>query len=173
MKKLWQPCVLVFFSICIIFSLFGEEFTYVGAQRCKTCHKSENRGKQHNLWENSKHAKSFEVLFTDTALEEAKKQKLGKHPSESPECLKCHGPLYERAPEIMAEGVTCEICHGPGSGYKKISIMKNKDEATKYGLAVYDSVEAVKTKCQTCHQSETYDFDSSWEKIKHPIPGKD
>ena len=172
MKNLWQPFAVIFIFVCIVISLFGEEFTYVGAQKCKTCHRSEQRGKQYPLWEESRHAKSFEVLFTDSALEEAKKQKLEKLPSESPECLKCHGPLFEKAPEIMAEGVTCEICHGPGSAYKKISVMKNKDEATKNGLTFYDSVEAIKTKCQTCHQSETFDFDSSWEKIKHPIPGK-
>jgi len=172
-KRISYFTAVIGVGIFTALGLFGQEFVYVGAQKCKTCHRSEQRGKQYILWENSRHAKSFEVLLTDSALEVAKKQKLEKNPSESPECLKCHGPLYETAPEIKAEGVTCEICHGPGSGYKKISIMKNKDEATKYGLAVYDSVEAVKTKCQTCHQSETYDFDSSWEKIKHPIPGKD
>lgn len=172
MNNLWQHFAVVFICMCTVFSLFGEEYTYVGAQKCKTCHRSEQRGKQYILWENSRHAKAFEVLSTDSALEEAKKQKLEKHPSESPECLKCHGPLHEKAPEIMAQGVTCEVCHGPGSAYKKISIMKNKDVATKNGLTVYDTIEAIKTKCKTCHQSETYDFDSSWEKIKHSIPGK-
>jgi hypothetical protein len=121
--------VVIFFAS----GLFNQEFLYVGAQRCKTCHRSEQRGKQYILWENSRHAKSYEVLFTDSAQEEAKKQKLEKHPSDSPECLKCHGPLYETAPEIKAEGVTCEVCHGPGSGYKKISIMKKRDEAIKNG----------------------------------------
>ena len=149
--------------------LNSQEFIYVGAQKCKICHKSEKRGKQYILWENSRHSKSFEVLFSDSALEEAKKQKLEKPPSESPECLKCHGSLHEKAPEIMAEGVTCEICHGPGSAYKRISIMKNREQAIKNGLVIYDSVEAIKTKCQTCHQGETFDFDISWEKIKHPI----
>jgi hypothetical protein len=164
------PIFLLFMLLAIF--LDSQEFSYVGSQKCKTCHKSEQRGNQYSIWENSRHSKSFEILSSDSALEEAKKRKLEKSPSESPECLKCHGPLHEKAPEIMAEGVTCEICHGPGSGYKKISIMKNKDEAAKNGLTVYDSTEAIKTKCRTCHQSETFDFDSSWEKIKHPIPGK-
>jgi hypothetical protein len=132
----------------------------------------EKRGKQYSLWESSRHSKSFEVLFTESALKEAEKQKLKKPPSESPECLECHGPLYEKAPGIRAEGVTCEVCHGPGGAYKKMSIMINKEEATKNGLAVYDTIEAIKTKCKTCHRSETFDLDSSWEKIKHPIPEK-
>lgn len=167
-----------FFFIASIsaISLFGtphvlsQNFTFVGAQKCKTCHRSEKRGKQFILWENSRHSKSYEVLFSESALDEAKKQKLENHPSESPKCFKCHGPLFEKAPELKSEGVTCEVCHGPGSAYKKISIMKNKDEAIKNGLLAYDSTEAIKTKCQACHGAETFDFDSSWEKIKHPIP---
>jgi len=168
-KKLWFTFVIVSICTYTVFSLLGEEFAYVGAQRCKTCHKSEKRGKQYLIWEGTRHSKSFEVLFSDSALEEAKKQKLEKPPSESPECLKCHGPLHEKAPKIKAEGVTCEICHGPGSTYKKIKIMENRDEALKNGLIIYDSVEAIKTKCLTCHQDETFDFESSWEKIKHAI----
>ena len=169
-----QAKALFIFLSCLlaVLSLFSQEFTYVGAQKCKICHRSEQRGKQYTLWENSRHAKSYEVLFSDSALEEAKKQKLENLPSDSPECLKCHSPLHEKAPEIIAQGVTCEVCHGPGSAYKKISIMKNKDMATKNGLAAYESVDAIKTQCFTCHDANTFDFDSSWEKIKHSIPGR-
>lgn len=164
-----------FTLICILTMLMSiflqpQEFAFVGAQRCKICHRSEKRGKQHILWENSRHSKSYEVLFSDSALEEAKKQKLGKPPSESSECLKCHGPLHDKKPELKVEGVTCEICHGPGSAYKKINIMKNRNEAIKNGLIVYDSEEAIKTICISCHGHETFDFAASWEKIKHPIP---
>jgi DnaJ-class molecular chaperone len=122
------------------------------------------------VWENSRHSKSYKVLFTDSALEEAEKQKLEKSPSESPKCLKCHGPLYEKAPEVKTEGVTCEICHGPGSAYIKISIMKNREKAIENGLIAYNSAEEIKTRCLACHGAETFDFESSWEKIKHPIP---
>ena len=170
MKKWWLPLLLVSFYFCSVSQLLCEEFSYVGAQKCKTCHRSEKRGKQYILWENSRHSKSYEVLFSDSALEEAKKQKLEKHPSESPKCLKCHAPLYEKALEFKSEGVTCEICHGPGSAYKKVKIMKNREEAEKNGLITYDSAEAIKTKCLKCHGAETFDFDASWEKIKHPIP---
>jgi hypothetical protein len=165
--------ILLYISILLMaIFLQTQEFTYVGAQKCKTCHRSEKRGKQFTLWKNSKHSKSYEFLFSDSALDEAKKQKLEKPPNESAKCLKCHGPLYGKAPELKLEGVTCEICHGPGSTYQKISIMKNKDEAVKNGLIAYDSFEEIKAKCQTCHQNETFDFDSSWEKIKHPLPKK-
>lgn len=48
-------------------------------------------------------------------------------------------------------------------------IRKKREQAIKNSLIIYDSVEAIKTKCQTCHQDETFDFKSSWEKIKHAI----
>jgi hypothetical protein len=157
---------VLFFAIL----LPSQEFTYVGAQKCKLCHKSEQRGKQYNLWENSRHSKSYEVLFTESALEEAKKQNLEKPPSESPECLKCHGPLYDKVPELKVEGVTCEVCHGPGSAYKKLSVMKNQELAQKNGLVSYTSDDEIKAKCVFCHGGESFHFYPSWKKIKHPIP---
>ena len=56
-----------------------------------------------------------------------------------PRCLKCHAPLADKAPELKAEGVTCEVCHGPGSDYKKLNIMKDKAAAAKNGLILYGS----------------------------------
>lgn len=67
----------------------------------------------------------------------------------------------------------CKICHGPGGTYKKLGFMKNRDVAAKNGLVLYASTDAIKTRCLTCHDAKTFDFDSSWEKIKHSIPGKE
>lgn len=160
-------------SIAIIASfLFSEEFTYVGATKCKTCHKSEKRGNQMKVWQETKHSQSFEYLKTDQALESAKKRALEVHPTEAADCLKCHGPLHEKAPELKTEGVTCEVCHGPGSGYKKLKIMKSREQSVKLGLIVYDTPEAKKKLCLACHTNEDFDFEASWEKIKHPVPPK-
>jgi hypothetical protein len=170
-----QAKALFFILSCflMVFSLHSQDFTYVGAQKCKICHKAEKLGKQFLIWEDSKHSKAYEVLSSESALETAKERQLKKPPSESPECLKCHGPLSEKASEIVAEGVTCEVCHGPGGTYKKLSFMKNRDVAAKNGLVLYASTDAIKTQCLTCHDAKTFDFDSSWEKIKHSIPGKE
>jgi hypothetical protein len=81
-------------------------------------------------------------------------------------------PLYEIAPDLIAQGVTCEICHGPGSDYKKMSIMKNRENAVQNGLIVYASHDAIKEKCVTCHTDEHFNFNAAWEKIKHPKPPK-
>ncbi len=165
MKKI--SIFFVILVVCIFTSnLFSQEFSYVGAAKCKICHKSEKQGEQFLIWESSMHYQSFKPLTLDETI-----AKVGDAP-ENPKCLKCHAPLYEKALELKEEGVTCEVCHGPGSVYKKLSIMKDREEAIKNGLIIYDSAEATKTKCLTCHDAETFDFDSSWEQIKHPIPKK-
>ena len=171
MKKV--SIILVLFTIVLISSLLlSQEFTYVGASKCKTCHKSEKRGNQMKAWQETKHSQSFEYLKTDQAQESAKKRALEVHPTEAADCLKCHGPLHETAPELKTEGVTCEVCHGPGSSYKKLKIMKSREESVKNGLIVYDTPEARKKLCLTCHTNEEFDFEASWEKIKHPVPDK-
>jgi hypothetical protein len=152
----------------------SQQFSYVGAQKCQICHKSENQGRQYAIWEGTKHAKSLDALTSPKAAEAAKGMGVDK-PADDPRCLKCHAPLSAHAPELKAEGVSCETCHGPGSDYKKLSVMKDKAEAQKNGLILYGSPEAIKAQCLKCHENPhgiAFDFASAWEKIKHPVPGK-
>jgi hypothetical protein len=155
-------------------ALFGEDFTYVGAQKCMLCHKSEAQGRQYVIWEGTKHAKSLDALTSPKAAEAAKAMGVEK-PAEDPHCLKCHAPLADKAPELKAEGVSCETCHGPGSAYRKLNVMKDKAEAVKNGLVLYGSPEAIKAQCLKCHENPhgaSFDFASFWDKIKHPMPKK-
>ncbi|MGD1010216.1 MAG: multiheme c-type cytochrome [Candidatus Aminicenantales bacterium] len=151
----------------------AEDTTYVGAQKCQICHRTEKQGQQYTIWEQSKHAKAFEALSKPEAAAKAKALDVAGNPAESPVCQKCHAPLCEKAPELKAEGVSCEVCHGPGSAYKKLSVMKDKDEAVKNGLVLYGSPDKIKALCLKCHANAhgtTFDFDASWAKIKHPVP---
>ena len=50
----------------------GEEHAYIGASKCKTCHKKPEVGEQFPLWEKSKHAQAYNTLATDKAKEIAK-----------------------------------------------------------------------------------------------------
>jgi len=173
MKKILWIAVLVF-SFMLLTNLFSQTFTYVGAGKCKICHQSEKIGQQYPIWEKAGHSQSFAALSSDKA--KAVAQELGvQNPPENPKCLMCHAPLFEKAPELKQEGVTCEVCHGPGSEYKKLTVMKNKDEAVKNGLIIYANPDAIKAKCLNCHEKDhnkPFDFAVAWEKIKHPIPGK-
>jgi len=161
--------LIIIISVGIIFitNLFSQEFTYVGASKCKICHKTEKRGKQFLIWEESGHSKSFTALTSDKAKADA------PDAPDNPKCLKCHSPLSEKAAELKEEGVGCEVCHGSGSAYKKLSIMKSTEESIKNGLIAYDSPDAIKKQCLTCHENaheKTFDFNAAWAKIKHSVP---
>jgi hypothetical protein len=168
---------LVFSALALLIlaiPALSEDFSYVGAQKCQICHKTEKQGQQFGIWEASKHAKSVAALTSPQAAENAKAMGVEK-PADDPRCLKCHSPLAAKVAELKPDGVSCEVCHGPGSEYKKLSVMKDKAESAKNGLILYGSPDAIKTKCMGCHENshgKTFDFASSWEKIKHPVPGK-
>jgi hypothetical protein len=169
--RMKKPVIImaVIIGIAVFVSLGAQNFTYVGADKCQICHKTESRGQQYPIWQKSKHSQSFQALSTPEA------QKLAADAPANVKCLGCHAPLAEKAPELKAEGVTCEVCHGPGSEYKKLSLMKNKDEAMKNGLVLYANEEAIKTQCLKCHQNahnKAFDFAAYWEKIKHAVPQK-
>lgn len=136
---------------------------YIGAAKCKMCHNNPAKGEQYNKWFAGPHAKAYNVLS-----EEEKKNE---------QCLKCHSTaaLYSSLsmPTIKnEEGVSCEACHGPGSTYKSMAIMKSHEQSLKNGLIVPD--EAL---CLTCHNEESphfkgFDYASYLERIAHPNPSK-
>jgi Cytochrome c554 and c-prime len=168
---------VVIIAIILVGSVAGvalaQEFTYVGAQKCQICHRTEKQGQQFPLWEKSKHSQSFAALSKPEAAEKAKAMACTMPPPESPMCLKCHSPLAAKAAELKAEGVSCEACHGPGSEYRKLAVMKDKDASVKNGLILYGSADKIKAHCLKCHENAhgtTFDFDASWAKIKHPVP---
>jgi hypothetical protein len=171
MKKLLFVLVALII-LAVGAGLFGQTFTSVGAAKCQICHKTEKQGQQYPIWQASQHSQASSALSSPQAA--AKAQALGvKDPANDPKCLKCHAPLADKAPELKAEGVSCEVCHGPGSEYKKLSLMKDKAEAQKNGLVLFAGAEAIKTWCLTCHakaHNQPFDFTAAWDKIKHAIP---
>jgi hypothetical protein len=93
-----RKSIIVFFIIGLLnisVGLAAQDFRYVGAIKCKTCHKAPKRGNQYQTWLDSRHNKSYAVLSSLSALEEAKKENLTTPPNESPQCLKCHAPFMK------------------------------------------------------------------------------
>ena len=167
---------IILLPITSILSQSGN--TYVGAETCGMCHKTEKQGRQLSIWQNSAHAKAFETLKTDTANQIAKEKGFLKPASETWECLKCHVTGYNLDATMLGEkfkiedGVQCETCHGAGSNYKSLKVMKSKEESIKNGLIVHEKVEEF---CTSCHNAESptfkeFKFADMWEKIKHPTP---
>ncbi|MFH0988450.1 MAG: multiheme c-type cytochrome [bacterium] len=139
----------------------------VGVKICKMCHQTEKQGKQFGIWEKTPHAEAFKTLASEKAMEVAKKKNIAK-PQEAKECLDCHSPIDK-------DGVSCENCHGAGSAYKTMAIMKDKAKAIAAGLTDFKDKAAIEKFCKTCHNEKSptfkgFKFDEMWGKIKHSVP---
>lgn len=165
--------------ILIPASLFGQN-KFIGVKACTMCHKTDKQGKQLAIWEASDHAKAYKTLLTDKANVIAKEKGIAKPAAEAAECLACHTPNHDK-PELfdkgydMKDGVQCESCHGAGSGYKTLTIMKDKAKAVAAGMKEYKNMDEIKAHCVTCHNDKSptfkeFKFEEMLEKIKHPIP---
>jgi hypothetical protein len=157
----------------------NAEFMYVGADKCAgACHKGDSKGNQYEIWQDSKHSQAFKNLQTPEADKIAQEKGFSTPAAETPECVKCHTLGIDLSTASLDEsfdktqGVQCETCHGPGSEYKKLSIMKDVNLAKENGLIIHTEREAF---CTGCHNSESptftsFDYDEMWAKIKHPKP---
>jgi hypothetical protein len=149
--------------------------TYLGVKACAgVCHKSEKQGNQLGIWEKTGHAQAYTILTTAKANDIAKSKGLAKPAAESPECLQCH-TLKADANVDIKEGVQCEICHGPGSGYKGLSVMKDKARSIAAGMTEYKDAAAIEKQCRSCHNEKSptfkeFNFDERWAKIRHSVP---
>ena len=174
--------LLASFICTIILALSGYgQNKYVGVKLCGMCHKAEKQGNQLSIWQKSKHAEAFKTLLGSQADSIVKARGMKKPASEAPECLKCHvigndlaAGLFEKTFDFK-EGVQCEFCHGPGSAYKTIAVMKDKAKAVAAGLKLYKDPAEVEKFCRTCHNEKSpsfkgFKFDEMWGKIKHPKP---
>jgi hypothetical protein len=138
-----QTAICVFFfavAFVVAFSAGAGDHAYVGATKCKMCHKV-----QYNSWLETTHAKATEhaKASTDRAF--------------AADCLKCHATNSDEA----LAGVQCEACHGPGADYKKMSIMKDRDAAVANGLLV-----PTQATCDQCHTGDDHASKKDFETEK-------
>jgi hypothetical protein len=183
MKKQFALLILLaVFAYLIPTSLNAQPYGYEGVQVCGTCHKTEKQGEQLKIWQESKHASAYKTLQTKEADEVALKL-YNKKAVEADECLKCHASGSGVDAKLIGakfkveEGVQCETCHGPGSAYKSLKVMKSKEESAKNGLIVWQDKAEIEKSCISCHNEESptyvdFKFDEMWAKIAHPVPKK-
>lgn len=161
MRSLLIMCFLFFVGSSAV---NAQEFEYIGAAKCKMCHNKPATGAQYKQWLGTKHATAMESLSADEAKD--------------PKCVKCHSTVGHVDEDLIiglkiSEGVSCESCHGPGSGYKTNSVMKSREKSMEKGLIL--PTEQV---CKTCHNEESphykgFDFAEYVKKISHPLPAED
>ena len=175
--------VVILALLLVVLSTNAQDFNYIGVKKCTICHKSEKQGEQLGIWEKSQHSKAYQTLQTAEADKIAKEAGYETKAVETDACLKCHATGYDLAADKLGkgfkieDGVQCETCHGPGSEYKSMKTMKDRDAAVKAGLVVFADEAAIETQCKTCHNEESptykeFKFAEMYEKIKHNIPSK-
>lgn len=167
--------------LCLVAGTALAQNKYIGTKMCAPCHRTEKQGKQLDIWKNSKHANAYNTLTTAKANEFAKARGIDKPAAEATECLQCHVVGYGEDAKLAEktfdykDGVQCETCHGPGSAYKTLPVMKDHAKSVAAGMTEYKDEAAIEAQCRTCHNEKSpsykeFDFKKQWEKIKHPVP---
>lgn len=82
------------------------------------CHAQQNE-----WWKNDAHKVTVDAFFDDPAAYEKIAKLAGVNPADmlkgNQRCMTCHGTVVSgKEGRDVEEGVSCESCHGPGSGYK-------------------------------------------------------
>lgn len=162
--------LVVAFAVCTAGAATNK---YVGVKACSPCHKA---AKIPDIWQSSKHSQAFTALTAPAADSIAKARGSKKPAVETKECLGCH-TIQVAADQMdktfnVKDGVQCETCHGAGSAFKTISVMKDHAKAVAAGLADYKDKAAVEAKCKSCHNEKSptfkgFKFDEMYPKIKH------
>ena len=170
--------VAIFFVMPPLLSAQSKS-KYVGVKACMPCHLAPKSGAAYKIWQGSAHAKAFATLATPAAKQIAQKKGIAD-PQKSEACLKCHDtatgvPAAQLAPTFKpSEGVGCEVCHGPGSEYKTMQVMKDIDAGKIKGETV-GLMKGDEKLCVKCHNAESptfkgFNFAEASKKIAHPTP---
>ena len=102
-----------------------------------------------------KHARATEVLNNPVSLRMAKILGIGR-PDAEQKCLACHAldaPAQQRAKSYTAEGVSCEACHGPASGWLGPHTTRGWTHAQSVAAGMHDTKDLTRRteRCASCH----------------------
>ena len=66
-------------------------------------------------------------------------------------CMQCHGTIPSgQEAAIIFDGVTCESCHGPSSGYEKPH-KKDRTKGYDFGMVALKQPDVLAANCSKCH----------------------
>jgi hypothetical protein len=99
---------------------------------------------EYTIWiAQDKHARAYGVLRNKVSERIGQTLNLGRPPSEAPRCLVCHSlyvsPEQQAQTFELGDGVSCENCHGPASGWLGAHTTKNWPHEKSVPLGMYDT----------------------------------
>lgn len=116
------------------------------------CHAKENP-----WWSKDAHFSSAKVFKNPNAEYQAVAQKYGISLTNAAQvndkCMNCHGTAISGKTTLATDGVSCESCHGPGSGYKDPHQEEGKGytNGIKFGMIKNKELNVRATRCVECH----------------------
>jgi len=140
-----------------------QPFKYIGPKQCTNCHdhdaeklwyEKKEIPEVHRLFpdqNNAGHINSLKQLEAKKSDEYAKAVGLADKYDGAGSCVACHGTVW--GGEANA-GVSCESCHGPGSGYKDPHQVKDSYEKSvkEFGMTrLVGNFAGWTQQCTNCH----------------------
>jgi Cytochrome c554 and c-prime len=161
-------------SLCACFLAFptllsaqNEPIKYIGPGSCAatSCHGSVKPIAGSRILQNEystwiiqdKHSRAYQALTGDVGERMARILKLGAKAEEAPKCLACHAlnpPPGQRGRAFeISEGVSCENCHGPASGWLGPHTTRTWAHEKSVALGMHDTRNVIHRteKCLECH----------------------
>jgi hypothetical protein len=149
-----------------------EPGNYVGPGSCSAvaCHgaiRPPSGGRilqtEYSTWvSQDRHARATDVL--DNAVSQRMGRLLGiGDTTKAQKCLLCHSldvPPAVRGRNFAADGVSCEACHGPATGWLGYHVTKDATHDGSVKRGMYDTKDIVKRtdRCLTCHLGTSEKF---------------
>ncbi|MBL7032783.1 MAG: cytochrome c family protein [Candidatus Delongbacteria bacterium] len=181
--------IILSMALLLTFSSGLIAADYIGGQKCKMCHKKEEKGAQYTKWEATAHAHSLETLHNEQSAAIVAELGLAQAAWEAPECLSCHVTGWGKGGYVLGEltdpkdvkrneglaSVSCEACHQAGSEYKSTKVMQGilagEIEEASVGM-LWHPDEAT---CLQCHNEQSpthkpFAFAERVVEVSHPYP---
>jgi hypothetical protein len=163
---------------------------YVGAGSCaaRACHGNPNLtpGQEWNssyaVWvENDPHARAYNVLFTTESKNMAAALNLGD-PWKAERCLACHsmpisgsraGDALGEASTLLADGVSCEVCHGAAENYLAAHTIRawlpKVMNDPHFGMQKTSDIAVRAQICAGCHVGQPGPDGRPWRDVNHDL----
>jgi hypothetical protein len=154
-------------TIPVALSAQNEPSKYIGPGSCAatSCHGSVKPVAGSRILQNEystwiikdKHSRAYQALTGDVGERMARILKLGAKAEEAPKCLACHAlsPLPGQRGRVfeISEGVSCENCHGPASGWLGSHTTRSWPHGKSLALGMHDTRDVIHRteKCLECH----------------------
>jgi hypothetical protein len=173
MRNASNSCILrivlcaSFMTLPALLSAQNEPIKYIGPGSCAatSCHGSVKPIAGSRILQNEystwiiqdKHSRAYQALTVDVGERMARILKLGAKAGEAPKCLACHAlnpPPEQRGRAFeISEGVSCENCHGPASGWLGPHTTRSWAHEKSVALGMHDTRDVIHRteKCLECH----------------------